>query len=70
MVAHVEEVCVAASQQGKSLGLTIIQALNATAKTLGVGKLILNCSDKNVKFYEKCGYSTAGQQMELKYSNN
>ncbi|CAD0087409.1 unnamed protein product [Aureobasidium mustum] len=70
MVAHVEEVCVAASHQGKGLGLIIIQALNATAKDLGVGKLILNCSDKNVKFYEKCGYSTAGQQMELKYNSS
>ncbi|KAH0369420.1 acyl-CoA N-acyltransferase, partial [Aureobasidium melanogenum] len=69
MVAHVEEVCVSASEQGKGLGLTVIQALNAIAKDLGVGKLILNCSEKNIKFYEKCGYSIAGQQMELKYSN-
>jgi glucosamine-phosphate N-acetyltransferase len=57
MVAHVEEVCVSASQQGKGLGLIIINALNATAKELGVGKLILDCSEKNVEFYEKCGYS-------------
>ncbi|KAG9950253.1 hypothetical protein KCU85_g3736, partial [Aureobasidium melanogenum] len=69
MVAHVEEVCVSASHQGKGLGLTVIQALNAVAKGLGIGKLILNCSEKNIKFYEKCGYSIAGQQMELKYNN-
>ncbi|CAD0089671.1 unnamed protein product [Aureobasidium vineae] len=69
MVAHVEEVCVSASQQGKGLGLILIQALNATAKDLGVGKLILNCSKENIKFYEKCGYSIAGQQMELKCSS-
>jgi hypothetical protein len=28
MVAHVEEVCVSASQQGKGLGLILINALN------------------------------------------
>jgi glucosamine-phosphate N-acetyltransferase len=68
MVAHVEEVCVSASQQGKGLGLILINALNATAKELGVGKLILDCSEKNVQFYEKCGYTKCGQQMELKFS--
>jgi glucosamine-phosphate N-acetyltransferase len=68
MVAHVEEVCVSASQQGKGLGLILINALDATAKELGVGKLILDCSEKNVEFYEKCGYKKCGQQMEIKYS--
>ncbi|KAI4849354.1 hypothetical protein E4T44_03398 [Aureobasidium sp. EXF-8845] len=68
MVAHVEEVCVSVSQQGKGLGLILIKALNATAKELGVGKLILDCSEKNVEFYEKCGYTKCGQQMELKYT--
>jgi glucosamine-phosphate N-acetyltransferase len=67
-VAHVEEVCVSASQQGKGLGLILINALNATAKELGVGKLILDCSEKNVAFYEKCGYSKCGLQMEIKYT--
>jgi hypothetical protein len=28
----------------------------------------LDCSEKNVEFYEKCGYKKCGQQMEIKYS--
>ncbi|KAI5197993.1 hypothetical protein E4T39_07026 [Aureobasidium subglaciale] len=68
MVAHVEEVCVSSTQQGKGLGLKLVQALNATAEKVGVAKLILNCSNENIKFYERCGYTKAGQQMELKYN--
>ncbi|GAB7354890.1 hypothetical protein MBLNU459_g5528t1 [Dothideomycetes sp. NU459] len=66
-VAHVEEVCVLESQQGKGLGLAVIKALNAVAKEIGVRKLILNCDKKNIEFYKKCGYSTSGQEMELKF---
>jgi glucosamine-phosphate N-acetyltransferase len=68
-VAHVEEVCVAKSQQGKGLGLQVIKALSATAEGLGVGKLILNCSAENAEFYKKCGYELAGQQMKLVYKS-
>lgn len=70
MVAHVEEVCVSKSEQGKGLGLTLITTLNAIANNLGVRKLILDCGEHNTEFYHKCGYSKAGQQMELKYGDD
>jgi len=34
-------------------------------ESLGVDKLILNCSEENVGFYEKCGYERAGVQMRV-----
>lgn len=65
-IAHVEEVCISSSHQKQGLGLLLINALNALAmESLGVDKLILNCSEENVGFYEKCGYERAGVQMRV-----
>ncbi|THW08170.1 acetyltransferase [Aureobasidium pullulans] len=65
-IAHVEEVCISSSHQKQGLGLLLINALNALAmESLGVDKLILNCSEDNVGFYEKCGYERAGVQMRV-----
>lgn len=65
-IAHVEEVSISSSHQKQGLGLLLIKALNALAmESLGVDKLILNCSEDNVGFYEKCGYERAGVQMRV-----
>ena len=37
------------SQQGKKLGLRIIQALTGISENSGCYKTILNCSDKNIR---------------------
>lgn len=34
----------------------MIDQLKAMAKTLGVYKVILDCNDSNIDFYEKCGF--------------
>ncbi|KKY21707.1 putative glucosamine 6-phosphate n-acetyltransferase [Phaeomoniella chlamydospora] len=63
IVGHIEEVVVLKGEQGKGLGLKVIQALDSVAKSVGCSKLILNCSPENIPFYEKCGYEKAGQEM-------
>lgn len=60
---HIEDIAVASEQQGKKLGLLIIQTLDAIAQAVGCYKAILDCSEKNRPFYEKCGYKLAGIQM-------
>ena len=48
-VGHIEDIAVDKSQQGKKLGLRIIQALTGISEGLGAYKTILNCSDHNIR---------------------
>jgi len=48
-VGHIEDIAVDKNQQGKKLGLRIIQALTGISEGLGAYKTILNCSDHNIR---------------------
>jgi glucosamine-phosphate N-acetyltransferase len=48
-VGHIEDIAVDKNQQGKKLGLRIIQALTEISEAQGVYKTILNCSDANIR---------------------
>lgn len=48
-VGHIEDIAVDKSQQGKKLGLRIIQALTSISENSGCYKTILNCSDANIR---------------------
>ncbi|KAL8723114.1 MAG: hypothetical protein Q9225_000517 [Loekoesia sp. 1 TL-2023] len=67
LVGHIEDIAVAKDQQGKKLGLRIIQALDHIAEKLGCYKTILDCSETNEGFYVKCGYKRAGLEMAHYY---
>ncbi|KAJ3810298.1 acyl-CoA N-acyltransferase [Lentinula lateritia] len=62
-VGHIEDIAVDKSQQGKKLGLRIIQTLTGISENSGCYKTILNCSDENIPFYEKCGYQKKENEM-------
>ncbi|KAG6894636.1 hypothetical protein C0993_011086 [Termitomyces sp. T159_Od127] len=64
-VGHIEDIAVDERQQGKKLGLRIIQALTYISENSGAYKTILNCSDKNIPFYEKCGYEKKENEMMI-----
>ena len=64
IAGHIEDVSVKASQQGKGLGKVLIETLTALARNVGCYKVILDCEDRNVAFYEKCGYDRAGVEMK------
>lgn len=49
LVGHIEDIAVDEKQQGKKLGLRIIQALIRLSENSGAYKTILNCSDKNIR---------------------
>lgn len=55
-VGHVEDVVVHSSTRGTGLGKMIIHRLTDMAVAAGCYKIILNCENKNIGFYEKCGY--------------
>lgn len=70
LVGHIEDIAVAKSQQGKKLGLRIIQALSFVAEKVGCYKTILDCSEANEGFYVKCGFKRAGLEMAHYYAGS
>jgi len=60
-VAHIEDVVVDESMRGFGLGKKLLEI--AESECDGCYKIILNCSNENVKFYEKCGYEWKGNEM-------
>lgn len=50
-VGHIEDIAVDEQQQGKKIGLRIIQALTAISEGCGCYKTILNCSEKNIRAF-------------------
>jgi len=67
VVGHIEDIAVAREQQGKKLGLRLIQALDYIAEQVGCYKSILDCSEPNEGFYLKCGFRRAGLEMAHYY---
>ncbi|KAL4781575.1 acyl-CoA N-acyltransferase [Aspergillus varians] len=67
MVGHIEDIAVEKGQQGKKLGLRVIQALDFVAEKVGCYKTILDCSETNEGFYLKCGFKRAGLEMAHYY---
>lgn len=64
-VGHIEDIVVHKDGQGKGLGKRVIEVLTEVGRRRGCYKVILDCSEKNVPFYEKCGYHKAGEQMAV-----
>lgn len=52
-VAHMEDVVTHKDYRGKRLGIVIMKALRSVGKNMNCYKVILDCKDKNVAFYEK-----------------
>lgn len=48
----------------------IIEELKYIGKQTGCYKIILDCSQKNVPFYEKCGFSVKELQMVVYIDEN
>ena len=62
-VAHIEDIVADNKFRGKGYGKMMIEYLIDKAKEHQVYKIILNCSDENIKFYEKCGFELKSNQM-------
>lgn len=64
-VAHLEDVIIHKDCRGQGLGKKIIDFMTNFAKSQGCYKIILDCSDDNVAFYQKCNLERKGNQMVL-----
>ena len=58
---HIENVVVDEKYRGKGIGKALVDYLVMEAKNRGCYKVLLNCSAKNVPFYEKCNFKKTGE---------
>jgi glucosamine-phosphate N-acetyltransferase len=62
---HIEDVVISETRRGQSLGKLLVDALMKEAREAGCYKVILNCNEKNIAFYERCGLARREVQMAL-----
>jgi glucosamine-phosphate N-acetyltransferase len=82
-VGHIEDIVVHESQRGKNFGRKyyihipficnlklhrIIDQLTHLGKQAGCYKIILCCEERNIGFYEKCGYAKKEVEMVLYFN--
>ena len=56
-VGHIEDVSVKKGYQNMGIGSRLVLHATTVAKELGCAKIVLDCSDETMPFYEKLGYS-------------
>ena len=64
-LGHIEDVVVDEEYQGYGYGKVLVDFLLKEARNAKCYKVVLNCTEKNVKFYEKCTMHKEGVQMVL-----
>lgn len=64
-VAHIEDVCIDHHFQMLGYGKVLMDYLQNIAKREKCYKIILNCSDKNIPFYERCGFNSVNVEMSI-----
>eukprot|EP00483_Globobulimina_turgida_P000494 UN00494 len=68
-VGHIEDVVTDSNYRGKGLGKLITNYAVNYAKQNGCYKVILDCTDKNVRFYERCGFEKKENQMSYYFDS-
>lgn len=64
-VAHIEDVVVDVNNRCNGIGTLLMKKAIDISKQYGCYKIILDCSDKNINFYGKLGFSKKETQMAL-----
>ena len=60
---HIEDVVVDQSIRGTGIGKRLIKLLIDNAKESDCYKVILDCDDQNIRFYESCGMRKKENEM-------
>ena len=63
IAGHIEDVVVSKKHRGSGMGSMLVKELIEVAKREKCYKVILNCSDENVPFYRKLGFSKRDNGM-------
>jgi glucosamine-phosphate N-acetyltransferase len=62
-VGHIEDICVKSQYRNKGFGKLMVKHLVDLAKNNTCYKVVLECSEENSHFYEKCNFEKRGLQM-------
>ena len=62
-LGHVEDIVTHPEQRHKGIGEAVLTALYEVAHSKDCYKMVLQCQQHNVGFYEKCGYEVGGSAM-------
>ena len=62
-MGHIEDIVTHSNYRGFNLGRLVIETLKYIGHQTGCYKIILDCSDKNIPFYEKCGFKQKEYEM-------
>jgi len=60
---HIEDVVISPTYRGQKLGAALIEFLTELSSIFKCYKVILDCEEKNLKFYEKFGYKQNSRHM-------
>jgi glucosamine-phosphate N-acetyltransferase len=67
-IGQIEDVIISEKYRKNGFGKKIIEKLIDIGKNeYKCYKIILNCLEKNIKFYENCGFINVGVEMKLLY---
>tara|TARA_B110000879_G_C11158634_1_gene508051 strand:- start:900 stop:1319 length:420 start_codon:yes stop_codon:yes gene_type:complete len=66
-VCHIEDIVIDNKFRGLGLGKELINFLAMKGKSFGCYKIILDCNDKMVGFYNKCGFKREGNMMTIRF---
>ena len=64
-VGHIEDIITDYRYRGMGLGKKIIETLVHYGHQYGCYKIILDCGNDNIPFYEKCGFTRKENQMAI-----
>lgn len=66
-VGHIEDVVVDSNSRKMNIGKNLIDKCIKTAKLRNCYKVVLDCDEKNIPFYSKCGFEKFGTSMKFSH---
>ena len=63
-MGHVEDIVSHADYRKRGIGEAVVDSLFNIARVEGCYKVALQCKERNVAFYEGCGYEISGVAMQ------
>ena len=64
-MGHIEDIVSHGDFRKKGIGRAILDALYIIAQENGCYKVTLQCEERNIEFYQKCGYKLGGFSMQI-----
>jgi len=68
-LGHIQDVVIDQRYRKQGVGKMLIDQLLKWGKDFRCYKVILNCKDENVKFYENCGFTKRGAEMSCFFND-